>query len=97
MQVTDDGSRASLCNLLGYAEEILKEGERVISDLAKDAEMAFYEHEVTCLEGVSAPDGDDCWIRIRRLRETQAQLPAGASHVPWLAKAPDGNRSNARN
>ncbi len=78
-----------MCNLLGYAEEILKEGERVISDLAKDAEMAFYEHEVTCLEGVSAPDGDDCWIRIRRLRENPAPTPAGA-YVPWLAKAPDG-------
>ena len=96
MQVTDDGSRASLCNLLGYAEEILKEGERVISDLAKDAEMAFYEHEVTCLEGVSAPDGDDCWIRIRRLRENPTPIPPGHTWLGW-PRHRTASRSSARN
>ena len=43
--------RRNLCNLLGYAEEILKGGERIVSDLAKDAVLAFYEHDVSGLEG----------------------------------------------
>ena len=47
--------RKALCNLLSYAEEILKQGERVVSDVAKDAVMAFYEHDISGLEGVVRP------------------------------------------
>lgn len=87
MQLTEANATVSLCNLLGYAEDILKEGERIISDLSRDAEMAAFEHEVTCLEGVSAPGGDDCWLSISRLRENPAPEPA-EPHAPWVAKTP---------
>jgi hypothetical protein len=35
----------------------LSNGERVISDLAKEGVMSFYEHDITALEGVAAPGG----------------------------------------
>jgi very-short-patch-repair endonuclease len=78
-------SRADLCNLLAYAEEILKMGERVVSDLAKDAVMSFYEHDITALDGVAAPGGDDCWLRVSRLREIAAP-ETDEVYLPWLAK-----------
>ena len=78
--------RKNLCNLLSYAEEILKGGERIVSDLAKDAMLAFYEHDVSGLEGVTAPDGDECWLRVARLRETASPEPDEA-YRPWLAQS----------
>ena len=78
--------RAQLCNLLGYAEEILKIGERVVSDLSKDSLLSFYEHDVTNLEGVGAPGGDDCWLRVSRLREVGAP-DVEPIYQSWLAKA----------
>lgn len=76
--------RKDLCNLLSYAEELLKVGERVVSDLARDAITAFYEHEIVGLEGVVAPGVDECWLRVARLRETAPPEPEGV-HRPWLA------------
>lgn len=87
MEAADAQGRAHLCNLLGYAEEILKMGERVVADLAKDALFSFYEHDVTSLEGVAAPGGDDCWLRVTRLREVNAPEP-DPIYLSWLAKAP---------
>lgn len=81
--------RNNLCNLLSYAEEILKVGERAVSDLAKDAVMAFYEHDISGLEGVTAPDGDEYWLRVARLRETAPPEPHEV-YRPWLAK-PSGS------
>jgi hypothetical protein len=86
MQPVAVNGRAHLCNLLAYAEEILKMGERVISDLAKDALMSFYEHDIAALDGVAAPGGDDCWLRVSRLREAAAPEPDEA-YRPWLALA----------
>jgi very-short-patch-repair endonuclease len=84
MQPVAVNGRAHLCNLLAYAEEILKIGERVISDLAKDALMSFYEHDIASLDGVAAPGSDDCWLRVSRLREVTAPEPDEA-HRPWMA------------
>ena len=61
-------------------------GERVVSDLSKDALVSFYEHDVTNLEGVAAPGGDDCWLRVSRLREIAAP-DAEPVYQSWLAKA----------
>lgn len=80
-------SRKDLCNLLSYAEEILKAGERVISDLARDAVMAFYEHDVSSLEGVTAPGGDGSWLRVARLHETKPPEPDEA-YRSWVADSP---------
>ena len=87
MEAAHAVERAYLCNLLGYAEEILKMGERVVSDLARDALFSFYEHDVTSLEGVAAPGGEDCWLRITRLREIDAPEPDPA-YLSWVAKTP---------
>jgi hypothetical protein len=86
-------SRQNLCNLLGYAEEILKAGERVVSDLAKDALATFHEAEVLGLEGVIVPThGGDGWLRVSRLQETMPPQPEG-TYLPWLAalRASDGS------
>jgi very-short-patch-repair endonuclease len=85
VHATDAQERAHLCNLLGYAEEILKMGEKVVTDLAKDALLSFYEHDVTSLEGVEAPGGDDCWLRVSRLREVAAPDP-DTIYQSWLTK-----------
>jgi very-short-patch-repair endonuclease len=78
-------ARKHIRNLLGYAEEILKAGERVVSDLSRDALACFHESEIAGLEGVTVPpdDRDGCWLRIERLRETAAPLPDDA-YMPWL-------------
>lgn len=78
--------RNDLRNLLGYAEEILKAGEKVIADLDKDVVARFHENDVAGLEGVSAPGRDvtEWWLRVARLREILPPKPA-AGHLPWLA------------
>ena len=85
MPPADIQGRVHLCNLLAYAEEILKMGERMVSDLAKDAVVSFYEHDITALDGVAAPGGDDCWLRVSRLREIAAPEP-DEDYRLWLAK-----------
>ncbi len=76
--------REALCNLLGYADELLKAGERVVSDLARDAVMAFHEHEIAGLEGITAKDDGDCWLRVARLAEVAPPEP-DPEYRPWLA------------
>jgi hypothetical protein len=58
------------CNLLGYAEELLRITEKVISDLSKDAVERFHEPEVIHLEGVAVNESETIWIRVARLRDT---------------------------
>jgi very-short-patch-repair endonuclease len=70
-----DGQQNDLCNLLSYAEELLRVSERVIADLSKDAVRVFHEYNVTRLEGVQADSGPDEWLRIARLRETPPPAP----------------------
>ena len=85
-------SRKNLCNLLGYAEEILKAGERVISDLAKDALATFHEHDVVGLEGVTIPnsDTDGGWLRVARLHEKEAPQPENC-YLMWLSPPRNGD------
>ena len=84
MQSNAAGSQADLVNLLKYAEELLKGGDRIISDLSKDTEMAFYEHDVALLEGVSTDDADGIWLRVSRLGEIEAPEPPD-SYRAWIA------------
>ena len=78
-------TQQNLTNLLHYAEEILKIGERVISDLAKDAALAIHEQDVTGLEGVTVNANDGSWVRFSRLREIPAP-PADPMFDDWIVK-----------
>ena len=83
-------AKKSLINLLGYAEEILKAGEPVVSDLAKHAVAAFHEVDVATLEGVSIPaDDPGCWLEVARLHEVPAPAP-GEAYEGWIASPPAG-------
>ncbi len=55
--------------------------------LAKDAVMAFYEHDISGLEGVAAQGGRDCWLRVARLREIAPPEPDEA-YRSWLVQPP---------
>ncbi len=90
-------ARDGLRNLLGYAEDLLKAGEKVVSDLSKDAVATFHENDVTGLDGVSIPDRDtaDWWLRVARLRENPPPEP-DAAFLPWLPAARPGTDPFAR-
>ena len=81
-------AKKNICNLLGYAEEILKAGEKVVSDLSVHAVATFHEHEIATLEGVSVPK-EDGWLRVARLHETASPVPEEA-HLVWLMPARPG-------
>jgi very-short-patch-repair endonuclease len=85
-------ARKNLRNLLDYAEEILKAGECVVSDLTRDAIVTFHEHEVAGLEGVSIPkpDQDGGWLRVARLHENAPPEP-DIAYLPWLATPARGS------
>jgi very-short-patch-repair endonuclease/transcription elongation GreA/GreB family factor len=72
--VSDD-KRKDLCNLLSYAEELLRITEKVTSDLSRDAVRVFHEHQIKHLEGISIGVSDDAWLRVARLREIPAPEP----------------------
>ena len=81
--------KKNLCSLLGYAEEILKAGEPIVSDLTKHAVAVFHETDVAHLEGVSVPTPDEVglWLRVERLRENLAPDPDEA-YAAWMAPQP---------
>ena len=70
-----DDKRKDLCNLLSYAEELLRISEKVVADLSKDAVRVFHEHQISRLEGVSVAVSDEEWLRIARLREIPPPNP----------------------
>ena len=76
-------SREHLCNLLSYAEEVLKVGERIISDLLKDFLLTFYEHEIASIEGVSTSTHENAWLTVARLHEIEPPEP-NEEFSPWL-------------
>jgi very-short-patch-repair endonuclease/transcription elongation GreA/GreB family factor len=78
-------TRKSIRNLLGYAEEILKAGERVVSDLSRDAMASFHEADVAGLDGVfvPSPESDGGWLRVARLHEAPAPRP-DETYRDWL-------------
>ena len=76
-------SREHLCNLLSYAEEVLKVGERIISDLSKDSLLTFYEHEIANIEGVSTSTHENAWLTVARLHEIEPPEP-NEEFSPWL-------------
>ncbi len=86
MQSSAAGGQGDLVNLLKYAEELLKGGDRIISDLSKHAEMVFYQHDVSTLEGVSTEGSDGTWLRVSRLGEIGAPDVPDA-YRPWIAPA----------
>src|SRR3954454_4736565 len=89
MRLQSPPARKSLINLLG-AEEILKAGEPVVSDLARHAVAAFHEADVAGLEGVSVPaDDPGCWLEGARLHEVPPPEP-GAEYEGWVAPPPAG-------
>jgi hypothetical protein len=78
-------TQQNLTNLLHYAEEILKIGERVISDLAKDAALTVHEQDVQGLDGVTVNGDDGSWVRFSRLREIPSP-PADPMFDDWIVK-----------
>ena len=42
----------------------------MVTNIQKDALLVFHEHDVASLEGVTAGEADDIWLRVRRLRES---------------------------
>ncbi len=85
-------ARKNIVNLLGYAEALLKAGERTITDLAKDAVIAFHETDIVGLEGVSVPSDESIggWLKIARLQEVQAPTPDDHEYLEWLIPAKPG-------
>jgi very-short-patch-repair endonuclease len=77
--------RENIQRLLGYAEEILKAGEKVVCDLARDALASFHEADVAGLDGVTIPseDGDGTWLSVARLHETAPPMPPD-EYQAWL-------------
>jgi hypothetical protein len=59
-------TRQNLTNLLCYDERTIKIGERIITDLAKDALVAIHEHDVLRLEGLTVDADDGSWVRFAR-------------------------------
>jgi very-short-patch-repair endonuclease len=70
-----DDKRADLCKLLGYAEELLRITEKVITDLSKDALRVYHENQLFDLVGVELGPSRDDWLRFSRLRETAPPEP----------------------
>ncbi len=68
-------TKADLCNVLRYAQELLSINDRVILDLARHSLGHFLEHQVIVLEGVSANVDPETWLRLRRLREAAPPGP----------------------
>lgn len=79
--------KQDLCNLLKYAEELLKVTERVVHDLSADAIIAFHEHDVAGLQGVTVGRSEEAWLRVARLSETPPPEP-GAQFNGWLVRQP---------
>jgi len=79
-----DDKRRDLCNLLSYAEELLRISEKVVADLSRDAIRVFHEAQIAGLEGVSVAPAEDAWLRVARLRETPPPEP-GALFEGWLS------------
>ena len=67
-------AREDLCNLLSYAEELLRISERVMADLSCDTFRVFHGCQIAGLEGVSAGYFEDEWLGIASLRETVSPL-----------------------
>ena len=67
--------REDICNLLGYAEELLRITEKTVSDLSKDAIERFHERDLVKLEGIAFDEAEDTWIRVGRLRENAPPEP----------------------
>jgi len=70
--MTATAAQQNLTNLLRYAEEILKIGERVIADLAKDSFLTIHEHEILGLEGVTVNPDDQTLGAIRAVARNTA-------------------------
>jgi hypothetical protein len=49
-RVMSDDKRKDLCNLLSYAEELLRISERVVADLSRDALRVFHEYPIARLD-----------------------------------------------
>lgn len=65
--------RKNLRGALEYTEKLLSLGEKTIFDVQAASIAAFPEEEFSGREGVTLnPDGGETWIRLKRLRETQA-------------------------
>ncbi len=79
--------KQDLCNLLRYADELLKVTERVVHDLSADAIVAFHEHDVAGLEGVTVGRSEEAWLRLARLSETPPPEP-GAAFNDWVVRQP---------
>jgi AAA domain len=83
-QGVSDDKRKDLCNLLSYAEEMLRISEKVVANLSKDAVRVFHEYQVARLEGVSVGLSEEEWLRVARLREIQPPEP-DAMFDGWLS------------
>jgi len=77
-----------LVNLLNYAAEMLKMGDKAILDVAKDAIFALYEHDLLPLEGCTIPQHSGDWLRFARLQPIPPPTPAPLFEE-WLR---DSNR-----
>ncbi len=75
--------RDAICNLLGYANELLRLGEKPLFDV-KNTVLAVYEHELTSLEGATIPSQSQDWFKLDRLHHTlPPPVPDGYSE--WLS------------
>ncbi|HEX2136589.1 MAG TPA: hypothetical protein VHG30_11900, partial [Microvirga sp.] len=82
--------RQNLLGALEYTEKLLSLGEKTVFDVQAGTISAFPEEDFSGREGVSLnPDGGETWVRLKRLRETQAPEPD-----PMLAEWIEGERSD---
>lgn len=86
-------TQRNLVNLLRYTEELLKIGERIIVDLAKDSILTIHEHDALGLEGVISNSDSGSWARFPRLRETSAPA-VDLMFDGWIEKARLSNPSD---
>src|SRR5690242_5865749 len=84
MTAMADDKRTDLCKLLGYAEELLRITEKVVTDLSKDALRVYHENQLFELAGVELGPSQDDWLRFSRLRETAPPEPE-AMFEGWLS------------
>ncbi|MBV8097134.1 MAG: very short patch repair endonuclease, partial [Acetobacteraceae bacterium] len=77
--------RDSLASLLGYANELLRLGEKPILDV-RDGVLAYYEHELRGLEGVAIPNDSGDWLRLERLHPRPPPVP-DSNYLDWVRDA----------